>query len=143
VGMYTTAAPTYFPTYRGHIDGGVVANNPSMAAVAEMLRAGHALQDLRLLSLGTGESGLFEKRENHDFGMLDVGVLVSIMLNSSEGVAAFQCQQLLGEHQCRFNPALPVRKAFAMDDVKRIPEIVQVAWNTDLTMVENWVSAHW
>jgi patatin-like phospholipase/acyl hydrolase len=35
VAVYTSAAPTYFPTADRYIDGGVVANNPSMAALAQ------------------------------------------------------------------------------------------------------------
>jgi len=31
VALRTSAAPTYFPTYQGYIDGAVVANNPAMA----------------------------------------------------------------------------------------------------------------
>lgn len=29
-----SAAPVYFPSYQNHIDGGVIANNPSTAAIA-------------------------------------------------------------------------------------------------------------
>ena len=32
VGLYTSAAPTYFPSVDGFIDGGVYASNPSMCA---------------------------------------------------------------------------------------------------------------
>ena len=60
VALYTSAAPTYFPTVDGFIDGGVVANNPSMAALAQALD-GRAkinprpmLEDMALLSIGTG-----------------------------------------------------------------------------------------
>ncbi len=35
VALSTSAAPTYFPSHKGYIDGGVLANNPTMAAVAE------------------------------------------------------------------------------------------------------------
>jgi uncharacterized protein len=38
VAMRTSAAPTYFPTYGEYVDGGVVANDPSMAAVCQALK---------------------------------------------------------------------------------------------------------
>lgn len=61
----STAAPTYFPAHLMRIDGqdlalidgGVVANNPALCAVAEALRRDPgpvSVRDLLLLSLGTG-----------------------------------------------------------------------------------------
>ncbi|GAA6623564.1 patatin-like phospholipase family protein [Scytonema sp. NUACC26] len=38
------------------IDGGVAANNPSSCAVAEALRLGHSLDEITVLSLGTGDA---------------------------------------------------------------------------------------
>jgi patatin-like phospholipase/acyl hydrolase len=35
--MRTSAAPTYFPVYRGYTDGGLVANNPSIVAVTKAM----------------------------------------------------------------------------------------------------------
>ena len=35
VGLYTSAAPTYFPSVDGFVDGGVYANNPGMIALTQ------------------------------------------------------------------------------------------------------------
>ena len=55
-----SAAPTYFPSYGEYIDGGVIANNPSMAAIAQVLDGRNqpsdrgTLNEIKLLSVGTG-----------------------------------------------------------------------------------------
>lgn len=76
--MRSVAAPTYFPVMeKKYIDGGVAINNPSMAAVAYAMNSSKATgkdagqylsngykglqidrKDIRVLSLGTGISGL-------------------------------------------------------------------------------------
>lgn len=51
----TSAAPTYFPAYRDFVDGGTVANSPSVVGVSEALaRYGANLAELRMLHLGCG-----------------------------------------------------------------------------------------
>lgn len=70
--MATSAAPTYFPAHelsdRALVDGGVFANNPSVAAIVEALKrtvAGPRVDtdDLLLVSIGTGvhEEGFDER----------------------------------------------------------------------------------
>ena len=51
VALRSTAAPTIFPSHQGHIDGGMMANNPSTAAIAIALRHNPELdiKDIRLL----------------------------------------------------------------------------------------------
>lgn len=61
VTLHTTAAPSYYPGVEedGYvmIDGGIWANNPVMNALADALACFDiAREDVRILSLGTGES---------------------------------------------------------------------------------------
>lgn len=54
----SSAAQTYFAPWKGHSDGGPLANNPCMVAIREVSR--HSLaphEEVELLSLGTGEDG--------------------------------------------------------------------------------------
>ncbi len=146
VALRTSAAPTYFPSYQGYIDGGVVANNPSMAAVAEALdpRAGDAaLDDIVLLSLGTGRTNRYIAgvgRYSHDWGYAQWGKqLVSIMIDGVMGVATYQCQRLLGDRLFRLDPALP--KPWKLDSVKDIPEIIAFAESIPLGKLRKWIDA--
>jgi len=52
-----TAAETYFPPWKGFADGGIYANNPSMVALAAAVRVlGAKIEDLEILSIGTGDN---------------------------------------------------------------------------------------
>lgn len=146
VALRTTAAPTYFPSYQGFVDGGVVANNPSMAALAQALdergkrRAenGVRLEDLRLLSLGTGYSPQFIPGERHNWGYLQwAKPVIDLMFDGMMGVADYQCARLLGGHYHRLAPVLP--EQIAMDEVKKVGELVKCAKRASIVKTAKWL----
>lgn len=107
VALYTTAAPTYFPSVDGFVDGGIVANNPSMAALAQALDARYrdgasGPDEIVLLSVGAGRTlGHVRGEREHDWGFLQWGKkLVDLVSMGLLDVAHYQCKQLLG---CRYN----------------------------------------
>jgi patatin-like phospholipase/acyl hydrolase len=60
VAAATSAAPTYFPTFaitdKGlFVDGGIWANNPSLVGMVEALILHQRLEDVCVLSVGTGD----------------------------------------------------------------------------------------
>lgn len=62
VALASAAAPTFFPArqvgddQRAYLDGGLWANNPSLAAIEAIVGAGTSPQDIALLSIGCGRT---------------------------------------------------------------------------------------
>ncbi len=148
VGLYTCAAPTYFPTVDGYVDGGVFASNPSMCALAQSqdARIGRtaALEGVTLLSLGTGSSLIYVKGAKHDWGYAQwAQALLGVMFDGTIGIADYQCRQMLGARYHRLAPAFAPDEAFPLDCVDRIPEMVAFAGKVDLTPAANWLRRYW
>lgn len=122
VAMATSAAPTYFPSFRGVdqirlIDGGVWANNPIMIGVAEAVSMLNVpLEAIRVLSLGTtnevkgrpkklDHGGIWQWKRN----------AVDVVLRGQSIGAFTQVFHLLGEEKVyRIDPKVP-DKLFALD----------------------------
>lgn len=141
VALYTAAAPTYFPIVQGYIDGGVVAGNPSMCALAQALHVptgGQQLEQVVLLSIGTGYNPRYLEVEDGDWGLVQWAPhLVNLMLEGSAGLADYQCRQLLGERYFRLNPVLPY--PIGMDRVDKIPLMRQIAEAMDVSAAVRWL----
>tara|TARA_R100000935_G_scaffold58707_2_gene97186 strand:- start:395 stop:1423 length:1029 start_codon:yes stop_codon:yes gene_type:complete len=85
VAMATSAAPTYFNAYTSKyiemdgstekifankIDGGVMANNPTLVALLEALKAfGKELSEIEVLSLGTGVMSFGDSKSRKHWGL--------------------------------------------------------------------------
>ena len=119
-----TAAPTLYPPVatsspkrRWLIDGALATNDPSQCAISEALALGHSLDDIWMLSLGTGRPTHDLSQEQRDrigensrnWGILDwlTNGLLDHMMSASSSVSAHQCEQLLGKRYLRINGELP------------------------------------
>lgn len=111
--MASAAAPAFFPGVevmgRPLIDGGVAANNPSVAAMAEGLRLWRHLEDFKLLSIGTGRTmgrGI-NIRQIQAWGLMQWAPhMVQVLMDGPNEVAHYACRQVLQERYLRVNPAI-------------------------------------
>jgi uncharacterized protein len=138
VALNTSAAPTYLPTHGTFIDGGVVANNPSLAAVAQTQDSRNTvpappLPEITLLSLGTGTNLSFVKGRNLDWGLAQwAKPLVNLLLDASMGIADFQCRHLLRDNYRRIAPVFPPETNIKLDDWKRAGDLINFGNAADL-----------
>jgi len=159
VALYTSAAPTYFPWAGRYIDGGVVANNPSMAALSQTRDERNApsnfrdgrrpiVEEIRLLSVGSGLVPRHVDGEDRDWGYLqwvkwgDQKPLIDITLQGVAGVADYQCRQILGEDRYRrISPALA--RPIDLDDWQARDELIRIAEEVNLGDATAWLETAW
>lgn len=153
VALRTTAAPTFFPVYQGFVDGGVVANNPAMCAIAQALstallraRADSTtgatrrvrLEDIALLSIGTGKSPQYLTEQSADWGLSQwARPIIDIMISGGVDVVDYQAAHLLGPRYLRLNPRLDMN--VPLDDVSAVPQLVAEAQRLDLGPALDWL----
>ncbi len=141
VALRTSAAPTFFPIFQGYIDGGVVASNPAMCALAQALHkdtGGQEIDQVVLLSIGTGRNPRFLESQDGDWGLAQWAPhLVDLMLEGSANLANYQCRQVLGDRFLRIDPLLPER--IDLDGVDEIEKLIGLANQVDLTQAVLWL----
>jgi len=144
VALRTSAAPTYFPAYDGCVDGGVVANNPSMAALAQAIDKAtgkQQLDDLRILSIGTGLSPQFVAGNTLNWGFAQwAPVLSNMLIEGMMGVADYECARLLENSYFRLAPVLPA--PVPLDCVEKIDDLIENANQVDIEATVSWLKAN-
>jgi len=149
VAMYTSAAPTFFPSYDGFIDGGVAANNPCTAAMAMLLNpkvVGRrtSRRDLKILSIGTGMPAHSLDKRVINWGLLKWGTRIAdVFMDGIVDVATYQCRATLQEGFCRVNQRYDVGVRPGMDDWKQAAKLVELGNAVDLTEALEWLETEW
>lgn len=79
------------------IDGGVAANNPSSCAVAEALRLGYSLDEITVLSIGTGDATRIIPYESaHQWGLIQwAQPLVNVLFDATSDVYEYITYQVI------------------------------------------------
>lgn len=105
----SSAAPTFFPAQKfmhpdtdeelSLVDGGVVANNPATLAVAEALKAGERLDNIQVVSIGTGDpTRTIPFRNVREWGLLEwAGPIIDVLFDGASDTNHYVVQNLLSE----------------------------------------------
>ncbi|GAB5354461.1 hypothetical protein AAMO2058_000120800 [Amorphochlora amoebiformis] len=132
--MATSAAPTYFPVYKGYIDGGLFATNPSLCAMSKIFaHFPHVRpEDIVVLSLGCGgQSHKVEVKDSGDWGVAQwTPNLLSLFFDTSELVVSLHMTHMIGERYHRLEPMLENR--IEIDEVSSIPTLYEMAEEIDI-----------
>lgn len=124
VAIRSSAAPLYFPSYQGYVDGGVFAGNPSMLALACVIdkeKGNKRPDEVRLLSLGNGLN------PRGIDGEIDWGVskwmdenytLFELMTDMGMQTPDYPLKQILNDSYRRINA--PLQEQVKMDQNKKI-----------------------
>lgn len=131
VALRTSAAPTYFPSVGGYIDGGVVANNPSACALAKAVKEKQPLDEIKLLSIGTGFSPNVIEGDELDWGLIQWGTrILGLVMDGSLGVPDYQCAQLLGQRYHRLQ--VPLARPIDLADVDKVDDLLALMHTEDV-----------
>jgi patatin-like phospholipase/acyl hydrolase len=144
VAMATSAVPVIFPAYGKYIDGAVVANNPTLCAVAQTqdeqnIGIRPKLEDICVLSLGTVRDEYVEGK-NFDWGYLKwIKTILELLPERDLPIINYQASLLLGSRYHRIEPIINV----PMDDVKGFDAIRKISLDYDIQDADVWLNKNW
>lgn len=126
VAMQTSAAPTIFPEFNEHVDGGVWANNPSLVAVTHALQSGVKFEDIVVLSLGTGQFNHTMQKGNHGYiQWLKSGDIIDVFMNGNAQHTDRCCAILMQKRFHRIQPHLD--KNVELDAASEVKDLQSTA----------------
>ena len=140
------AAPTFFSPKKIKefylADGGLWANNPSLAALTEAKTYfGKELQQIKLLSIGTGHSvSMYKERRGWGFLSGWGGTkLISYVMALQSQTSAFLTQQLLDTNYLRINPVIDF---WDIDTIKHLDQLKRLAerdFTENITAIQDFI----
>jgi len=151
VALSSSAAPIYFPSHEGYIDGGVVANDPSLVALIHAIDKeglNEKLENIILLSIGTGYRSECIETNTSGWGAIEWVThknpstpLLSLMFAANTSLSCSLCSKLLDNNYFKLNPNLS--RGIGIDSYNQINYLRKLGDNYNLDRVMNWIENNW
>lgn len=150
VALYTSSAPTYFPSADGYIDGGVYANNPSIVSIAQAISKRNApsekikLDDIVLLSIGSGVNLKYVPGKTLDWGYAQwAKPLIDVLMDGVAGISDYQASQLLDNRYHRLQITFDSSDRIELDAVDKISRMDEISTNSSIDDTVKWIKESW
>jgi len=148
--LQSTAAPTYFPSKDGCVDGGMAMTDPSLAALMTVYNPDVTdMKNIRILSIGTGyDNDSVQGDENWGWGQWMTNFtspnqgtipILELLMDVQEQIPGQVCSKLLGNSYQRIDFLLT--EPIALDDYQKIPDLLQYIENYIQNNPSLWSSA--
>ena len=166
--LRSSAAPATQRAYQNYVDGFVITTNPSTASISFAVdKAKQPLDQIAVLSIGTGEAPIQLRRDTKGWGMVSAdnirpenlnnlppnwGVLfdrspnepllpfLQLVSNGTSYYESMVSSQLLGDRFFRLNPRIP---NFSKTDPSVYPALIEIANNTNLQPAIQFIGKNW
>ena len=147
--LASCAAPTYFPSHKNYIDGGVVANSPTAISLIKTLSLlpKYKKEDILILSIGTGDSPEKIIGKTHKWGIVQWSFhpfskmkspLLALLMDGMANLEDIYCKEFLNNNYFRINPRVP--KFIELDDYNFIPYLEYIASTCNLSYLFNYLN---
>lgn len=150
VAMASSAAPIFFPTYNNHMDGGIIATDPSLACIIHAIDKELSMitEEIRLLSIGTGHRYESIKEDTRDWGILEwmlnksIGLpIISVTLEGNCQMSQLFSKKLLKSNYYRLDPRMD--RDVSMDSYDSLVYLTSLGENYNLESVKSWMKETW
>ncbi|MEF9991057.1 MAG: patatin-like phospholipase family protein [Romboutsia sp.] len=150
VAMASSAAPVFFPTYQNHIDGGIIATDPSLSCIVYSFgkELDKKASQMRLLSVGTGYVHNSIKEDTTTWGVMDWLVkkppsfpIISVTLEGNCQMSQIFSKKLLEDNFYRLNARMD--RDVAIDDCDSLTYLLSVGENYNTDDVVRWMKEKW
>lgn len=139
--LSSSAAPTYFPIFKGNVDGGIGNTNPTLSVLTKLISKGVDISNIYILSIGSGENSNFlpERYENAEWGVASWAPhILDMLFDASQELTSQQAYEILGDNFWRVQPVLG-DTPIALDDVESYDKLIQIGKNFDLKNTLQWI----